>query len=424
MDVQELEVPRDPQLEDTDLENEDDDTQFELSLQEEQELLGYSTAAQPFEEGGRVGKTTYLRTESNHRESEDFVQDLSSDFAQDFSPLNQESSVNQESPDSTKTHSELSGGYHVPIQLVNTGDEPVVLKAGTYVGQLHQMTETQVPVQVYLGAAKDKNNAHSSNYTAEEIENLIQVLKIDELEITPKSKTLLKELIATYANVFAKSKEEIGCVNLMKVGIDVQGHPPIRVKPYRVSPTEREVIRIEVEKMLAAGVIKPSTSAWASPVVLVPKPDGSIRFAIDYRKLNSVTRREVYPMPNIQDFLDALKGNKYFTIADGQQAYFGLPMEEDSSQYTAFICHLGQYDFLRMPFGIMNGPDYYQRLMNAVLQGMLWEECLVYLDDICVMSTTEEQHIERLQHLFERLVLAGIKLKPSKCHLLQKSIKL
>jgi hypothetical protein len=158
---------------------------------------------------------------------------------------------------------------------------------------------------------------------------------------------MLKELISTYANVFAKNKEEIGCVNLIKVGIDVQGHPPIRVKPYRVSPHERDIIKVEVEKMLKAGVIKPSTSAWASPVVLVPKPDGSIRFAIDYRRLNSVTRREVYPMPNIQDFLDALKGNKYFTIADGQQAYFGLPMEEDSCQYTAFICHLGQYDFLR-----------------------------------------------------------------------------
>lgn len=104
------------------------------------------------------------------------------------------------------------------------------------------------------------------------------------------------------------------------------GHPPIRVKPYRVSPTEREIIKAEVEKMLLqAGVIEPSTSAQASPVVLVPKPDGSTRFAIDFRKLNEVTRKETYPMPNIQDYLDVLRGNEYFTIADGQQAYFGLP---------------------------------------------------------------------------------------------------
>jgi len=446
-----IEGPKDHELEDSDVESDVDDY-YDLSFEEEQELLGLdnivkdqahlsnlASMVQPFEEGGESGTHSSLSTskpnssvmtQANSSSSSSVHQLSSSSQAESSSNSSSqaESSSNStqvESSSSNAQPSSVSGGYHVPIQLINTGDEAIVLRAGTYLGQLHQAVETSVPVKVELGAPKHKSSSnHSSNYNSEEIKQLIEILKIDELEITQHSKDMLKELISTYANVFAKNKEEIGCVNLIKVGIDVQGHPPIRVKPYRVSPHERDIIKVEVEKMLKAGVIKPSTSAWASPVVLVPKPDGSIRFAIDYRRLNSVTRREVYPMPNIQDFLDALKGNKYFTIADGQQAYFGLPMEEDSCQYTAFICHLGQYDFLRMPFGIMNGPAYYQRLMNAVLQGMLWEECLVYLDDICVMSVTEEQHIERLEHLFERLVLAGIKLKPSKCHLLQKSIKL
>ena len=119
-------------------------------------------------------------------------------------------------------------------------------------------------------------------------------------------------------------------------------------------------------------------------------------------------------MPHIQDYLDVLRGNEYFTIADGQQAYFGLPMDEDSKPMTAFICHLGQYQFLKMPFGLCNAPAIYQRLMNSVLQGMLWEECLVYLDDICLISATVEEHLERLERLFKRLVAAGIVLKPSK----------
>jgi hypothetical protein len=309
----------------------------------------------------------------------------------------------------------------VPIELVNCGDEPVRIRKGTYLGQLHSVEEKPNVVNVQLGG---EDQAHSTGYSEQEFETLIETLKIRELDIGENHINNLIQLIRRYANVFAKTSQDIGNVRLMKVGIDVQGHPPMRVKPYRVSPTERGLIKEEVEKMLQAGVIEPSTSAWASPVVLVPKPDGSVRFAIDFRKLNEVTRKETYPMPNIQDYLDVLRGNEYFTIADGQQAYFGLPMDEDSKPFTAFICHLGQYQFLKMPFGLCNAPAIYQRLMSSVLHGMLWEECLVYLDDICLMSATVEQHLERLERLFKRLTAAGILLKPSKCHLLQRSIKL
>lgn len=314
-----------------------------------------------------------------------------------------------------------TGGYNIPIQLANCGDEPVVIRRGTYLGQIHPVEEKSRDVDVQLGG-QDAETA--TGYTEQELDNLIKTLKIEELDIGPEHIANLIKLIRRYANVFAKTSQEVGNVRLMKVGIDVQGHPPIRVKPYRVSPTERDLIKEEVEKMLRAGIIEPSTSAWASPVVLVPKPDGSVRFAIDYRKLNEVTRKETYPMPNIQDYLDVLRGNEYFTIADGQQAYFGLPMDEDSKPLTAFICHLGQYQFLKMPFGLCNAPAIYQRLMSSVLHGMLWEECLVYLDDICLMSATVEDHLERLEKLFKRLTTAGILLKPSKCHLLQRSIKL
>lgn len=314
------------------------------------------------------------------------------------------------------------GGFTIPIQLANHSDEPAVIRKGTYLGQLYEVEEESIDVQVQMGGKEKENFA--SRYTAEELDKLIEVLKIKELDIEDEHKERLVRVVKSYANVFAKSSEEVGHVHLMEVGIDVEGHPPVRVKPYRVSPTERNVIKVEVEKMLRAGIIKPSTSPWASPVVLVPKPDGSVRFAIDFRKLNNITRKETYPMPNIQDYLDVLKGNEYFTIADGQQAYFGLPMSKEAQPLTAFICHLGQYEFVKMPFGLCNAPAIYQRLMNSVLQGMLWEECLVYLDDICIMSPTVGEHIDRFERLLQRLAAAGILLKPSKCHLLQKSIKL
>ena len=315
----------------------------------------------------------------------------------------------------------FKAGFQVPVELANFGDEPAVIRKGTFLDQLHEIREAEVDVDVALG--KDVE-ATRSRYTDGELDTLFGTLKIDELQVDEKHKDSLRKIIAQYANVFAKTKEEVGQVSIMRVAIDVQGNLPRRVKPYRVSPKERMIIKEEVEKMLRSGVIEPSTSEWASPVVLVPKPDGSTRFAIDFRKLNEITRKEVYPMPHIQDYLDVLRGNEYFTIADGQQAYFGLPMDEDSKPMTAFICHLGQYQFLKMPFGLCNAPAIYQRLMNSVLQGMLWEECLVYLDDICLMSATVEEHLERLERLFKRLVAAGIVLKPSKTHLLQRSIKL
>jgi len=325
----------------------------------------------------------------------------------------------------TAAASIVKGACNIPIQLANCGEEPVVIRKGTYLGQVHEAIQKPTTVEIDLGQkAQHQPEDLPDGYSEEDVTKLIDTLKIRELDIGEEHIGNLIKLIRKYASVFARTSEEVGQVRLMKVGIDVQGHPPIRVKPYRVSPTERGIIKVEVEKMLSSGVIEPSTSAWASPVVLVPKPDGSVRFAIDFRKLNEVTRKETYPMPNIQDYLDVLRGNEYFTIADGQQAYFGLPMDENSQPLTAFICHLGQYEFLKMPFGLCNAPAIYQRLMSSMLQGMLWEECLVYLDDICLMSATVEQHLERLERLFQRLTAAGILLKPSKCHLLQRSIKL
>ena len=318
----------------------------------------------------------------------------------------------------------VSTGFSIPLQIANLGDEPVVIRKGTYLGQVHEVQEENIPVNVHLGK-DDSSIDFSSKYSNSELDELIENLKINEIEdISEEQRQRLVSVVKRYANVFAKHPEEVGNVNMLQVTIDVQDHKPIRCKPYRVSPKEREIIRVEVEKMLRNNIIAPSTSEWASPVVLVPKPDGSTRFAIDYRKLNEVTRKEIYPMPNVQDYLDVLRGNEYFSIMDGQQAYFGLPMAPESRQYTAFICHMGQYEMTRMGFGLCNAPAIFQRLMNSVLQGLLWEECLVYLDDICIMSANADQHIDRLERLLKRLATVGILLKPSKCHLLQRSIKL
>lgn len=171
--------------------------------------------------------------------------------------------------------------------------------------------------------------------------------------------------------------------------------------------------------MLESGVCSPSNSPWASPIVLVPKKDGSIRFCIDYRKLNSLTVRDVNPLPRIDDCLAALGGNKYFSTLDLVSGYWQINMAEEDKEKTAFITPSGLYEFNVLPFGLTNAPATFQRYMDTVLAGLKWQCLLVYLDDICVYSNTFEKHLTALELVFVRLDTYQLRLKASKCNLFQ-----
>jgi Reverse transcriptase (RNA-dependent DNA polymerase) len=159
--------------------------------------------------------------------------------------------------------------------------------------------------------------------------------------------------------------------------------------------------------MLKLGVIEPSTAEWVSPVVLIPKPDGSTRFCVDYRRLNALTSRDVYPLPRMDDCLDSLGEAEFFSTLDANTGLWQIEVSPEDRDKTTFSCHVGMHRFLRIPFGLLNAPATFQRAMDIILSEVRWESIIFYLDDIIIFSRTFEDHIRHLGIVLSKLSAAG-----------------
>ena len=195
-------------------------------------------------------------------------------------------------------------------------------------------------------------------------------------------------------------------------------------QPYRQqNPTVRREEMAQVQQMLASDVIQPSNIPWASPIVMVKKKDGSLRFCVDFHQLDAATVKDAHPLPRIDDILDALHGARWFSTLYLKSGYWQVPIMERDKEKTAFRTSSGQlYEFNQVPFGLYNAPATFSRLMDRVLSGLHWETCLFYLDDIIVFSSTWEEHLARLRQVFEKLRYANLKLGAEKCSFAAKEV--
>ena len=164
--------------------------------------------------------------------------------------------------------------------------------------------------------------------------------------------------------------------------------------------------------MLEKGIIQESVSPWSSPVVLVKKKDGSFRFCVDFRKVNKVTKVDSFPMPLVADALDSLAGASVFSVLDLKSGFWQIQMQKESQQKTAFSTHNGLYEFLTMPFGLVNSGASFQRLMGHILRGLEYRFALIYIDDIIIFSKFIDEHLVHLEDVFRRLRDANVKLNP------------
>ena len=167
------------------------------------------------------------------------------------------------------------------------------------------------------------------------------------------------------------------------------------------------------------GYIRPSNSQWASPLCLVWKKDDSVRPCVDYRQLNKVTRPDAFPVPKVDECIDAISGSKLFSTVDLTCGYLQIPVQEQDVLKTAFVSWHGLYEFTSTPFGMINSGATFQRVMELAMKGLNWQICIIFIDNCIIFSSTFDEHIEMLRLVFQRLRMASLKLKPKKCELLR-----
>ena len=291
---------------------------------------------------------------------------------------------------------------------MNITTHPITLLAGTVVSNL-------TPVLV----EDDVNVVEDLAEIPEHIQPLLDGVDCD-IDVGVKEKLL--SLLRNYSDVFSKDELDLGDANLVQHTIDTGQNRPIKQQLRRQPMHLLDKIDEQVQQMLTAGVVEPTSSPWASNVVVVKKKDGTLRFCIDYRRLNDITRKDVYPLPRIDACLDAMAGAQYFSTFDLRSGYHQVRMHEADADKTSFVTRQGAFRFRRLPFGLCNAGSTFQRLMDIVMKEANFEICLVYLDDIIVYSEEADEHLRRLEIVFSRLRKARLKLKPSKCKILQKHV--
>lgn len=209
----------------------------------------------------------------------------------------------------------------------------------------------------------------------------------------------------------------------VELRLNMMSTVPVYQLPRRLSYHERTEVDKMVDGLIEQGIVRPSDSQYASPIVLVKKKTGDLRMCVDYRALNKITHRDNYPLPLIDDCLDYLEGKRVFSIFDLKNGFHQVPVEEGSVKYTAFVTPRGQYEYVYMPFGLKNGTPVFQRLITIALRDLIRAGLIVvYMDDILLATKDVATHLMFLKRLLRALKMYGLQLKLTKCRIMQSSV--
>lgn len=296
------------------------------------------------------------------------------------------------------------------VKIINIGTEDIEWAAGRLVARAEPVTIVSTKTTSVM--AVDQIDCKEGGLNTSNV-------NVGELPSAERGRLL--RLLNKFKYMFARDTKDLGCTDLIKMHIQTTTDQAVHFKPYRLSQKENQIVNEKVNDLVEAGIVRESESEYASPVVLIKKKGGDYRLCIDYRALNARTVKDRYPLPHIDDQVARLAGKCFFTTLDLAQGYYQVPMAEESIHKTAFVTPSGQFEFLKMPFGLANAPAVFSRLIRMALN-KVGEKVAIYLDDVLLPTSTAEEGLNLLEVVLGLLSDANLKLNLNKCSFLQQSV--
>lgn len=324
----------------------------------------------------------------------------------------------------------LWGDRWIPMKVTNLLDKAITLKRNCKLADVSPcfMVEDFEVFQGVNKLEKPKPEGRSDDGEPADLKQRLHRVGLGDVDIDhcntdEMGKGRLVSLLEKYHDIFSKHALDCGEVREFVHRIRLADERPFRLPYRRVPPAHYHKLRQVLSEMEEQEIIRKSASEYASPLVLVWKKDGSLRICTDFRWLNARTLKDAHPLPHQSDCLAALGGNTYFSTMDLTSGFYNVPMAEEDKKYTAFTTPMGLYEYNRMPQGLCNSPASFMRMMLSIFGDLNFGSLLCYLDDLLVFASTEEEALERLEIVFQRLRTHNLKLSPKKCHLMRSSVK-
>ena len=305
------------------------------------------------------------------------------------------------------------------MRLINPTDKVIHLRGNKVLAIVSQVEKANI------FTLDESESSKTSQENSSNISNSKFTFDLQNSDLSDLEKEKLLQFLNANSDIFSEGLHDLGRTHLITHTINTGDAPPVKIPHYKQTPEMRRITQEHVEKLKENNLVHESNSSWHSPVVLVKKANSDeYRFAVDYRKLNKVSKAQSYPIPRLSDIFDAIgeANAHYFSSLDLGKALWQVPLSEESKARAAFITYDGIFEFQTMPFGLQGAPATFQHLMMKVLRGIAWKYVLCYVDDVIIFSETFDEHLKHLEEVFSRLRSAGLKLSPNKCFFAQKKL--